>query len=66
MSIKWRGMSGKTRFYMLNVSLMTYEEMKRRLDALAREYLETHNPEIAVELYFLARELEKIEKQSLN
>jgi hypothetical protein len=45
---------------------MTCEELKRRLDALARKYLETHNPETAVELYLLARELEKLEKQSLN
>jgi hypothetical protein len=43
---------------------MTREEIKRRLDELAREYIETHNPEIAVELYRLARELEKIEKES--
>jgi hypothetical protein len=41
---------------------MTREEIKRRLDELARQYIETHNPEIAVELYRLARELEKMEK----
>jgi FKBP-type peptidyl-prolyl cis-trans isomerase (trigger factor) len=41
---------------------MTREEIKRRLDQLAREYIETHNPEIAVELYRLARELETMEE----
>jgi hypothetical protein len=41
---------------------MSREEIKRRLDELAREYVETHNPEIAVELYRLARELEKMEE----
>jgi hypothetical protein len=45
---------------------MTCEEVKRRLAALAREYLETHNPETAVELYLLARELEKLEKERLD
>jgi hypothetical protein len=43
---------------------MTHEEIKRRLDELAREYIETHNPKIAVELYRLARELEKMERES--
>ena len=41
---------------------MTREEMDRRMDDLAREYLETHNPEIQKELYRLSRELEKMEK----
>ena len=41
---------------------MTREEMDRRMDDLAREYLETHNPEIPKELYRLSRELEKVEK----
>jgi hypothetical protein len=43
---------------------MTREEIKRRLDELAREYVATHNAEIVEELYRLARELEKMEKQS--
>jgi uncharacterized protein YcbK (DUF882 family) len=43
---------------------LTPEEIKRRLDELAREYIETHNPKIAVELYRLARELEKMERES--
>jgi hypothetical protein len=41
---------------------MTREELKRRLDELAREYVETHNPNIVEELYRLARELENMEK----
>jgi FKBP-type peptidyl-prolyl cis-trans isomerase (trigger factor) len=45
---------------------MTREEIKRRLDDLAREYVGTQNPEIVVELYELARELEKMENESLD
>ncbi len=45
------------------VVYMTREELKRRLDELAREYVATHNPEIVEELYRLARELEKIDKE---
>jgi hypothetical protein len=41
---------------------MTREEINRRLDELAREYCATHNPNIVEELYRLARELEKINK----
>jgi hypothetical protein len=44
---------------------MTREEIiKRRLDQLAREYVKTHSPKIAVELYRLARELEKMEEEN--
>jgi hypothetical protein len=45
---------------------MTREELKTRLDDLARKYVETQNPEVAEELYQLARELEKIENESLE
>jgi hypothetical protein len=45
---------------------MTREEIKKRLDELAREYLVTHDTKIVVELYELARELEKMEKVSLD
>ena len=45
---------------------MNYEQIKRRLDALAREYLETHNPETAEEFYFLAWELEKMKKSEVS
>ena len=45
---------------------MTHEEIKRRVDELAREYIETHNPEIALELYRLARELEKMEEEVIE
>ena len=38
---------------------MTREEIHRRLDELAREYVETHNHEIVEELYRLARELRR-------
>ena len=41
---------------------LTREEIHRRLDELAREYVATHNPKIVEELYRLARELEKLEK----
>jgi hypothetical protein len=43
------------------VQQMTREEIKRRLDELARKYIETHDNEIVPELYRLARELEKME-----
>ena len=45
---------------------MTPAEIKQRMDELAREYLETHDPEIPYELYKLARELEKLEKDSVD
>ena len=38
------------------------EEIERRMDELARKYVETHDKEIIEELYELARELEKMEK----
>jgi predicted transcriptional regulator len=37
------------------------EEIKKRLDELARKYCDTHNPEIVEELNRLARQLEKME-----
>jgi FKBP-type peptidyl-prolyl cis-trans isomerase (trigger factor) len=44
------------------VQQITREEIERRMDELAREYVETHNPKIITELYQLCRELEKMEK----
>ena len=41
---------------------MTREELEKRIDELARKYLETHDPDIPYELYKLARELEEIEE----
>jgi hypothetical protein len=43
---------------------ITREEIEKRMDELARKYVETHDPEIPQEIYRLARELEKNEKQS--
>jgi hypothetical protein len=45
---------------------MTREEIEQRMDQLARKYLESHDPDIPYELYKLARELEKVEKESLD
>jgi predicted transcriptional regulator len=45
---------------------MNRDEIKRRLDALAREYCATHNPNIVEELYRLARELEKMDKNEAS
>jgi hypothetical protein len=45
---------------------MTRAEIEQRMDQLARKYLETHDPEIPYELYKLAREMEKVEKESLD
>jgi hypothetical protein len=43
---------------------VTREEILEKMDELARKYLETHHPNIPYELYKLARELEKVEKES--
>ena len=40
---------------------MTREEIEKRVDELARTYVETHEPEIREEIYSLSRELEKME-----
>jgi hypothetical protein len=40
---------------------MTREEIEQRMDELAREYLETHDPEISEETYRLARLLEELD-----
>jgi FKBP-type peptidyl-prolyl cis-trans isomerase (trigger factor) len=42
---------------------MTREEIEKRMDELAREYIETHDPKIIEELYELALELEKLKNQ---
>jgi hypothetical protein len=42
---------------------MTREEMEEKMDELARKYIETHDKKIIEELYELARELEKIDKE---
>ncbi len=41
---------------------MTREEIERKMDELARKYVETHDKEIIEELYRLGRELEKLEE----
>jgi FKBP-type peptidyl-prolyl cis-trans isomerase (trigger factor) len=43
---------------------LSREEIKKRLDELARKYVETHDPEIIKQLYELARELKKMKKES--
>jgi hypothetical protein len=40
---------------------MTRLEIEQKLDALAREYHETHDPEIPEEIYRLARQLGEVE-----
>ena len=42
---------------------MTRQEIEKQMHELARKYVETHDPEIIKELYFLGRELEKAEKE---
>ena len=44
---------------------MTREEIERRMDELARKYVETHDKMIIEELYEFARELRKQEKKML-
>ena len=65
-SIECPRMSRRTRLLLLILSFMTYEEINRRLDELAREYVATHNSEIVPELYRLARELEKMELEKME
>jgi hypothetical protein len=43
---------------------MTREEIEKRMDELAREYVETRDPKIIEELYELALELGKMLKES--
>jgi hypothetical protein len=38
---------------------MTREEIEKRMDELAREFAKTHNPEIAEEIFELARRLKE-------
>ena len=45
---------------------MTREQIEDRMNELTRKYLEAHDPEIPYELYKLARELEKLEKEALD
>jgi hypothetical protein len=43
---------------------MTREEIEKRMDEPAREYVETRDPKIIEELYELALELRKMLKES--
>jgi hypothetical protein len=45
---------------------MTREEIERRMDELARKYVETHNPEIPEELHRLRRLLGELESWKSN
>ena len=42
---------------------MTREEIQKRMDELAWKYVATHDHKIIEELYELARELEKMDKE---
>lgn len=42
---------------------MTRAEIEKRMDELARKYTETQDPENSTEIYRLARQLEKMEKE---
>ena len=46
--------------------IMTREELERRMDELARKYVETHDKKIIEELYELALELRKLQKKILT
>lgn len=43
---------------------MTHDEIKQKMDELTHKYAQTRNREIIEELYKLALELEKLEKES--
>jgi hypothetical protein len=40
---------------------MTREEIERKMDELAREFAETHDPKIPAEIYKLARMLKELD-----
>jgi hypothetical protein len=42
---------------------ITREEIERRMNELARKYVDTHDPELTKELYELAGELERMKKR---
>ena len=42
---------------------MTREELKKRMDELARRYAETHDKEVKVELEELSRQIAKMKKR---
>ena len=46
--------------------IMIREELERRMDELARKYVETRDKKIIEELYELALELRKLEKKILT
>jgi FKBP-type peptidyl-prolyl cis-trans isomerase (trigger factor) len=39
---------------------MTRQEIEQRMDELAREYYDTHDPEIQEEIFELARQLKEM------
>jgi len=45
---------------------ITREEIDKRLLELARRYVETHDPEVMTEIYELADELQRIEKNTTS
>jgi FKBP-type peptidyl-prolyl cis-trans isomerase (trigger factor) len=42
-------------------SPVTRQEMEQKMDELAREYRDTHDPEIPEEIYRLARQLKELD-----
>jgi FKBP-type peptidyl-prolyl cis-trans isomerase (trigger factor) len=42
---------------------VTRQEIEQKMDELAREYHDTHDPEIREEIYRLGREFKKMEKE---
>ena len=46
--------------------IMTREEIEKRMDELARKYVQSRDHEIIEELYKLRLELSKLEKESLD
>jgi hypothetical protein len=46
------------------VGRMTREEIEKRMDELARKYVEKRDPEIIEELYRLRIELTRLDKES--
>jgi hypothetical protein len=45
-------------------SVMTRQEIEQKMDALAREYHDTHDPEIREEIYRLGGLLDQLKKET--
>ena len=57
----WNRFGIATNAYENGVRLITREEIEQKMDELAREFAETHDPEIREEIYSPAHQLIKLD-----